>query len=456
MKAASDERRYELATLAAARQAALVLLFAGARKGSGREVLRRRVGAGTAGGLADVDRAIMAFAEQVVVGRDGDHAGGCRGVAGARPERRRDLRRRARGDDPVLLLEDTGCPRRAAGCGVRGARPGVSRAADGRTADRSRRDAPPAARRARDAALRGDPDVHAGAAHDRPRRRRRGRLRHPVRHGDELPHRAALRPRGDPLGVGAPAAVQPGARRRTSSRRSRSSTTATCPSRRATPSGRTARSRRRSRRSSRPASSRSRSAATTRSRSPSCACSRGKHGPLALVQLDAHGDTWDEYFGQRFFHGTTFKRAVEEGLIDAAASVQAGMRGSLYAAEDIESARELGFAVLPCDELRDARAAAATASLVRDAGRRASRLPLLRHRRPRPGVRARHGHAGGRRALDRRGARLPARAARDQRSPAPTSSRSRRRTTAPGQQTALAAANVAYELLSLRALGAQR
>ncbi len=34
------------------------------------------------------------------------------------------------------------------------------------------------------------------------------------------------------------------------------------------------------------------------------------HGPVALVQLDAHGDTWDEYFGQRFFHGTTFKRAL--------------------------------------------------------------------------------------------------------------------------------------------------
>ncbi len=77
-----------------------------------------------------------------------------------------------------------------------------------------------------------------------------------------------------------------------------------------------------------------------------------KHGPLALVQLDAHGDTWDEYFGQRYFHGTTFKRALEEKLIEPAASVQAGLRGSLYAAEDIESARELGFAVLPCDQLR--------------------------------------------------------------------------------------------------------
>src|SRR2546428_2608139 len=40
-----------------------------------------------------------------------------------------------------------------------------------------------------------------------------------------------------------------------------------------------------------------------------------RHGPLALVQLDAHGDTWEQYFGQKFFHGTTFKRAVEEELL---------------------------------------------------------------------------------------------------------------------------------------------
>jgi len=77
-----------------------------------------------------------------------------------------------------------------------------------------------------------------------------------------------------------------------------------------------------------------------------------RHGPLALVQLDSHGDTWEQYFGQKYFHGTTFKRAVEEGLLDARASVQAGMRGSLYGAEDIEVARDLGFTVLSTDELR--------------------------------------------------------------------------------------------------------
>ena len=75
------------------------------------------------------------------------------------------------------------------------------------------------------------------------------------------------------------------------------------------------------------------------------------HGPLALVHLDAHGDTWDEYFGQRYFHGTTFRRAAEEGVIDPSASVQAGMRGSLYGVEDIESARDMGFTVLSTREL---------------------------------------------------------------------------------------------------------
>jgi agmatinase len=76
------------------------------------------------------------------------------------------------------------------------------------------------------------------------------------------------------------------------------------------------------------------------------------HGSIALVQLDSHTDTWDEYFDQRYFHGTTFKRAVEEGLIDPRASVQAGMRGSVFSASDLDDARALGFTVIPSEELR--------------------------------------------------------------------------------------------------------
>lgn len=77
-----------------------------------------------------------------------------------------------------------------------------------------------------------------------------------------------------------------------------------------------------------------------------------RHGPLALVQLDAHADTWDEYFGMKEFHGTTFRRAAEEGLVDPAASVQAGIRGSLYTADDYALSRELGFTLVPADDLR--------------------------------------------------------------------------------------------------------
>ena len=77
-----------------------------------------------------------------------------------------------------------------------------------------------------------------------------------------------------------------------------------------------------------------------------------RHGPLALVQLDAHGDTWDEYFDQRYFHGTTFRRAAEEGLIDPKASVQAGMRGPLFQGSDLDDGRALGFHVIPGEELR--------------------------------------------------------------------------------------------------------
>jgi agmatinase len=48
------------------------------------------------------------------------------------------------------------------------------------------------------------------------------------------------------------------------------------------------------------------------------------HGPLALVHFDSHADTWDEYFGKRYNHGTVFRRAVEEGLIDPRARSRRG------------------------------------------------------------------------------------------------------------------------------------
>jgi len=76
------------------------------------------------------------------------------------------------------------------------------------------------------------------------------------------------------------------------------------------------------------------------------------HGPLALVLLDAHADTWDHYYGERFFHGTPFRRALEEGLLRPERSLLAGMRGPLYSASDLSDARAMGFEVLEDAELR--------------------------------------------------------------------------------------------------------
>jgi len=75
------------------------------------------------------------------------------------------------------------------------------------------------------------------------------------------------------------------------------------------------------------------------------------HGPLALVHLDAHHDLWDEYFGQKFFHGSVVRRAAEEGLVDPARSVQAGIRGSLTSGGDATLPAQLGFDALTYEEL---------------------------------------------------------------------------------------------------------
>jgi agmatinase len=76
------------------------------------------------------------------------------------------------------------------------------------------------------------------------------------------------------------------------------------------------------------------------------------HGPLALVQFDSHPDTWDAYFGEKHTHGTPFRRAVEEGLLDTSCSIQVGMRGSIYDRGDWDEAREMGFDLVPTDEVR--------------------------------------------------------------------------------------------------------
>jgi agmatinase len=75
------------------------------------------------------------------------------------------------------------------------------------------------------------------------------------------------------------------------------------------------------------------------------------HGPLALIQFDSHHDLWDEYFGQKLFHGSVVRRAVEEGLVDPALSIQAGLRGSLNEAGDALLPEQFGIDALTYEEL---------------------------------------------------------------------------------------------------------
>ena len=74
------------------------------------------------------------------------------------------------------------------------------------------------------------------------------------------------------------------------------------------------------------------------------------HGPLSVVHFDAHGDVLDDYYGVKHFHGTMFRRAVEEGIVDAGRSIQAGMRGSVHP-EDVGAAEALGYEVIRWREL---------------------------------------------------------------------------------------------------------
>jgi agmatinase len=71
-----------------------------------------------------------------------------------------------------------------------------------------------------------------------------------------------------------------------------------------------------------------------------------RHGPIALLHFDAHLDTWDTYFGAPYTHGTPFRRAVEEGLLDLDVSAHVGIRGPLYSAADLTDDKALGFAVV--------------------------------------------------------------------------------------------------------------
>jgi len=73
--------------------------------------------------------------------------------------------------------------------------------------------------------------------------------------------------------------------------------------------------------------------------------------PVGMVHFDAHSDTWDRYFGgHKYTHGTPFRRAVEEGLLDPKRTVQIGIRGSLYGERDMDFAEQNGMRVIYIEE----------------------------------------------------------------------------------------------------------
>ncbi|HWE65627.1 MAG TPA: agmatinase [Acidimicrobiales bacterium] len=93
-----------------------------------------------------------------------------------------------------------------------------------------------------------------------------------------------------------------------------------------------------------------------------------RHGPLALIHFDAHLDTWDTYFGQRFTHGTPFRRAWEEGLLRREQSAHVGLRGPLYASSDLTDDAEMGFLQISTTDVAQRGTDALVAELVARVG----------------------------------------------------------------------------------------
>jgi agmatinase len=78
-----------------------------------------------------------------------------------------------------------------------------------------------------------------------------------------------------------------------------------------------------------------------------------RHGALGVVHFDAHPDTWDEYFGSKLFHGTPFRRAIEEGLIEPRRMIQVGIRGPLYGDEDFAFHDQHGIEVVRIEAVKE-------------------------------------------------------------------------------------------------------
>lgn len=81
------------------------------------------------------------------------------------------------------------------------------------------------------------------------------------------------------------------------------------------------------------------------------AASERAGAPVALLHFDAHLDTWDTYFGAEYTHGTPFRRAVEEGILDTEAISHVGTRGPLYGKKDLEEDKRFGFGIVTSSDV---------------------------------------------------------------------------------------------------------
>ena len=97
--------------------------------------------------------------------------------------------------------------------------------------------------------------------------------------------------------------------------------------------------------------------------------SLAKEQPVGLIQFDAHSDTTDSYFGDnRYTHGTPFRRAIEEGLLEPRRCIQIGIRGSMYGPDDLDYALDAGIRVVTIEEFFDLGVEAVSMEIRRVAG----------------------------------------------------------------------------------------
>jgi agmatinase len=94
-----------------------------------------------------------------------------------------------------------------------------------------------------------------------------------------------------------------------------------------------------------------------------------RHGPLALVHFDSHPDTWGEYAGSYHYHGSTFRRAIEEGLVDGARLIQIGIRGPIYSGDDFDFHAQHGLEAIRIGDVKEHGVARTLERLARLAGR---------------------------------------------------------------------------------------